>query len=294
MVVIKYDHLPYTELIKNFLHELEDHDKIFYFPCQITGASKDEWIKCIKHDINRLNIAHLACLLVKFLYHQEPYLLLSDECLLSLRDIKNLSLNRKTPIIILDVIANSDSKLYIEQRNLFLSNIIKWGGSAVITSFYPTPNDFAVNFYCQLHKNLAENAALPIQDLLYKTRVEKFQENPLSLLFWLYGNMRIYESEHKSYDIDKLSNILAEHSDDFTVIDRWMEKLKQLFQAGLLIDSYQELEGSSKADKIFYLSKKIKTYGESYLLDAINLYIELRPADEALRKKITLWKEESI
>jgi len=151
---IKCDHLEDVDEIKDFLYDLANVRDLNFQPCQINGCSKQERIEEVSSCMNDWNIAHVNCIMIKFRDSAKERIVLSEEFLLSLEDIKKLHLNKKNPIVLFDVIENPSGCIYTKQRNNFLSKLIQCGSEAVVTNICALPRKLVNEFYCELHKKL--------------------------------------------------------------------------------------------------------------------------------------------
>ncbi|ETR67237.1 MAG: hypothetical protein OMM_05241 [Candidatus Magnetoglobus multicellularis str. Araruama] len=195
---IKCDHLEKVEDIQEYLQELSDNGNLKLFPCPISSYSKHECIEEVSNGMHCWNIAHVNCIMIKFRDSAKERIVLSEEFLLSLEDIKKLHLNKKNPIVLFDVIENTNGCIYTKQRNNFLSKLIQCGSEAVVTNICALPRKLVNKFYCELHKNLSKS--LSIHDALLLARQSLLDKNPYAYLFWLYGNTSFPQRNKPLYD----------------------------------------------------------------------------------------------
>lgn len=298
--ILNFDAIPCLSQIGQQLVDLAENPSIRLIGCTSPRSHyKADDLPRVFAFLKGLDIIHLSCLIVRFKYSEQAFLVLSDAFLISLDDIKNDLRFDHSPLIFLDAYDNTWHLM--EDRFDFLSSLIVHGGGEIVTCFPPVPQDLATAFsqcfYQELAQELAPGELVPVPRVLLNARrvLLKQRGNLLALLFWLYGNpwsevprplarkTLSQSSPATRCDRGKLCDIIDERSTDQDV-RKFQQAMRSRYDRSEF-RSYEGLRGSTKWDKIDHLLEIWETLGN--LCEACRIYgTEIRPKDEELTHKL--------
>jgi hypothetical protein len=236
-----------------------------------------------------LDIAHLSCLMIKFRYTDEPVLVFSDAFLISLSDLKNGLRFEHSPLIFFDV---CDNTWYLmRERFRFLNSLIEYGSNAVVTSFCPMPRSLATEFSKRLYGKLLADGPVSVQEALINTRRVFLEDlnQPLALLFWLYGDPQLevpgsaimQRRAKMKHNLAQIATFLNKHSEQ-SDISLLLSHLRAEGFDRPEFQSYDDLEGRNKLDKIHSILKIMAKYGEDKVRLVCEIMQKLRSEDTEL------------
>jgi hypothetical protein len=184
--VLSFDGMPQVAEIRQVLSELADSGIMLNGHHPPRSSHKAEDLPGVIGFLEGLDIIHLSCLIVTFKYSEQAFLVFSEAFLLSLKDLQNELRFQHSPLIFLDACDNTWSLAHA--RFCFLTSLIEYGGSNVVTCFPPVPRQLAADFSACFYKQLASRIPTPYALLETRRFLLKQRGDPLALLFWLYGN----------------------------------------------------------------------------------------------------------